>query len=61
MAEEPGPGDLPGVRPGDVPGDLAIDLSRPRRLHVVGVGGAGMSAIATVLAAMGHTVSAGAT
>jgi UDP-N-acetylmuramate--alanine ligase len=26
-------------------------------LHVVGVGGAGMSAIATVLAAMGHTVS----
>ena len=34
-----------------------IDLSRPRRLHIVGVGGAGMSAIATVLVAMGHQVS----
>jgi UDP-N-acetylmuramate--alanine ligase len=34
-----------------------VDLSRPRRLHVVGVGGAGMSAIATVLAAMGHQVT----
>ena len=33
------------------------DLSRPRRIHVVGVGGAGMSAIATVLVAMGHRVS----
>jgi UDP-N-acetylmuramate--alanine ligase len=33
------------------------DLSQPQRLHVVGVGGAGMSAIATVLAAMGHRVS----
>jgi UDP-N-acetylmuramate--alanine ligase len=32
----------------------AIDLSVPCRLHVVGVGGAGMSAIAAVLAAMGH-------
>ena len=27
------------------------------RVHVVGIGGAGMSAIATVLAAMGHTVT----
>ncbi len=34
-----------------------LDLSRPARLHVVGIGGAGMSAIATVLAAMGHRVS----
>lgn len=34
-----------------------LDLGRPRRVHVVGVGGAGMSAIATVLADMGHTVS----
>jgi UDP-N-acetylmuramate--alanine ligase len=34
-----------------------IDLSEPRRIHVVGVGGSGMSAIATVLVAMGHTVS----
>jgi UDP-N-acetylmuramate--alanine ligase len=34
-----------------------IDLSRPLRLHVVGVGGPGMSAIAITLAEMGHTVS----
>ena len=33
------------------------DLSRPSRIHVVGIGGAGMSAIATVLVAMGHVVS----
>lgn len=35
----------------------SIDLSHPRRIHVVNVGGAGMSAIATVLAQMGHDVS----
>jgi UDP-N-acetylmuramate--alanine ligase len=29
----------------------------PRRIHVLGIGGSGMSAIATVLVAMGHTVS----
>jgi len=34
-----------------------LDLSRPRRVHVVGVGGAGMSAIASVLAAMGNEVT----
>lgn len=34
-----------------------LDLARPRRLHVVGVGGPGMSAIAIVLAEMGHLVS----
>ena len=34
-----------------------IDLSVPRRLHVVGVGGPGMSAIALALAEMGHAVS----
>jgi UDP-N-acetylmuramate--alanine ligase len=34
-----------------------IDLGSPKRLHVVGVGGPGMSAIAIVLAEMGHTVS----
>ena len=34
-----------------------IDLSAPQRLHVVGVGGPGMSAIAIVLAEMGHRVS----
>ena len=34
-----------------------LDLSAPRRIHIVGIGGAGMSAIATVLAGTGHTVS----
>lgn len=34
-----------------------LDLSVPRRIHVVGVGGAGMSVIAIVLADMGHHVS----
>jgi len=34
-----------------------LDLSRPTRVHVVGIGGSGMSAIATVLAGMGHEVS----
>jgi UDP-N-acetylmuramate--alanine ligase len=34
-----------------------VDLSQPRRIHIVGVGGAGMSAIATVLVAMGHRVT----
>ncbi len=38
------------------PGRL-VDLSRSRRVHIVGAGGAGMSAIATVLASMGHRVS----
>lgn len=35
----------------------ALDLSQRRRLHVVGIGGAGMGPIAEVLAAMGHRVS----
>jgi UDP-N-acetylmuramate--alanine ligase len=34
-----------------------LDLSRPDRYHIVGVGGPGMSAIAIVLAEMGHDVS----
>jgi UDP-N-acetylmuramate--alanine ligase len=34
-----------------------IDLGTPLRVHVVGAGGAGMSAIATILATMGHRVS----
>jgi UDP-N-acetylmuramate--alanine ligase len=34
-----------------------LDLVAPLRVHVVGIGGAGMSAIADVLARMGHTVS----
>ena len=33
------------------------DLSAPRRIHVVGVGGPGMSAVAITLAGMGHQVS----
>lgn len=40
-----------------MPADVALDLSSPRRVHVVGIGGAGMSAIAVVLARMGHVVS----
>jgi len=35
----------------------ALDLRTPQRIHIVGIGGAGMSAIALVLRAMGHTVS----
>jgi UDP-N-acetylmuramate--alanine ligase len=35
----------------------ALDLSQPRRVHIVGVGGVGMSAIALLLARMGHDVS----
>ena len=35
----------------------ARSLVSPRRVHIVGIGGAGMSAIATVLARMGHRVS----
>ncbi len=35
----------------------ALDLSAPRRLHVTNVGGAGMSAVATLLAESGHRVS----
>src|SRR5262245_13367649 len=30
---------------------------RPRRIHFVGIGGAGMSGLAEVLLTMGHTVS----
>ena len=35
----------------------ALDLAAPRRLHIVGVGGVGMSAIALLLVRMGHEVS----
>ena len=35
----------------------ALDLTRPRRIHITGVGGAGMSAIALVCVRMGHRVS----
>src|SRR3954469_16905990 len=43
--------------PADRDLDRDLDLTQPHAIHVVGVGGAGMSAIATVLARMGHTVS----
>ena len=35
----------------------SLDLLVPRRIHIIGIGGAGMSAIAIVLRAMGHVVS----
>lgn len=39
-------------------GATALRLGpRPQRVHVMGAGGAGMSALATVVAAMGHVVS----
>ena len=37
--------------------DASIDLGRAQVVHILGVGGAGMSAIATVLARQGHRVS----
>jgi UDP-N-acetylmuramate--alanine ligase len=40
------------LRPGGT-----LDLSHPRRIHVANVGGAGMSAVATLLAESGHRVS----
>ena len=48
---------VPGRSVSDAAGGEAVDLSYPRRIHLVGVGGAGMSAIASVLAAMGHRVT----
>src|SRR5712691_6446831 len=41
----------------DAAAPALLDLSQPRRVHIVGVAGAGMSAIALVLARMGHAVS----
>lgn len=39
------------------PAQPPVDLTTRRRVHVIGIGGAGMSAIARVLAAMGHQVT----
>ena len=36
---------------------VPLDLSRPGRFHLVGVGGPGMNPLALVLAGMGHSVS----
>jgi len=41
----------------DVEPRPTLELTEPRSVHIVGIGGAGMSAIATVLARMGHHVS----
>jgi UDP-N-acetylmuramate--alanine ligase len=41
----------------DLSTTAGLQLVAPRHVHVVGVGGVGMSAIATVLAGMGHRVS----
>ena len=38
-------------------GDGLLDLGSTVHVHVIGIGGAGMSAIAEVLATMGHRVS----
>ena len=38
-------------------GEAMLDLGGRRRIHVTNVGGAGMSAVATLLAEMGHEVS----
>ena len=43
--------------PGTDPRAGLPDLAGTRRVHVIGAGGAGMSAIATVLLAMGHHVT----
>ena len=37
--------------------EVELDLSAARRIHVTNVGGAGMSAVATLLAEMGHRVT----
>jgi len=37
--------------------DSPLDLSHPRRIHITNVGGAGMSAVAVLLAQMGHEVT----
>ena len=46
-------------RTNDPPDDTmsAVDLSTPTTIHVVGAGGAGMGAIASVLRSMGHGVT----
>ncbi|HEY6530927.1 MAG TPA: UDP-N-acetylmuramate--L-alanine ligase [Acidimicrobiales bacterium] len=49
---DPHPPPVGATDPGELP-----ELGRPRVVHVVAIGGTGMSAIATVLSAMGHRVS----
>ena len=45
------------VEPPRPPNPEPVDLSTSRAIHLVGVGGAGISAIAVILAQMGHRVS----
>ncbi len=40
-----------------MPVDAALTLSAPKRIHIIGIGGAGMSGLAQVLHAMGHQVA----
>lgn len=51
------PFDQPSGRPAAHTPVAPLDLSIPHRLHVVGIGGPGMSAIGIALAEMGHDVS----
>jgi UDP-N-acetylmuramate--alanine ligase len=48
---------MPPEEPQDAAGPVPDLSAPPLRVHVVGIGGVGMSAIATVLAGMGHTVT----
>ncbi len=48
---------MPADAPSAEASRQSLDLLVPRRIHIVGIGGAGMSAIALVLRAMGHNVS----
>lgn len=41
----------------DGTGNATVDLSRPKAIHLLGIGGAGMSAIAEILVGTGHRVS----
>ena len=34
-----------------------IDLSSPRRIHIIGAGGAGMSGLVKLLSQMGHSLT----
>lgn len=45
----------PVAEPGSVGAPIALD--RPRSIHLIGVGGSGISAIAVILATMGHRVT----
>jgi UDP-N-acetylmuramate--alanine ligase len=56
-ADGTGPMPADGTVPLPAESTAPLDLRTPQRIHIVGIGGAGMSAVALVLRAMGHTVS----